>query len=484
MAKQLLASLLPPAQLRESNNLVVHPVWIEGEATFVAPPYQAMSDGDEAALTLQGYIDFREPFPLEPVTKVTKVTAEDIGKPLTWRIEKSFFDTLVGGYVEISYSIKYAEPTKSTQSVMQTVQILWDTDPVPEKSLPPPTIKGFAGEELDPNGFLGGIVFKLKHYDGIQVGDDVMLYGNQQANDVTPYSPEKNSVIKTVRVDQSTIDSEILEIHLEHAWLLANIGKDVSFLYQYGREGHAGTSEPLKLALREPLDLPFPLVDKVTDDGVAKGFLMANGLTGGIFIELPKTAGIGEKDSVQMHFVGYGSTGSHIANPTANKERFQIPPAVVPPNMGKRVTVFYKVTPPGKNSEVFDLEIKDITREWPVLQIKSPPSPSNQISVRAATQGVVFRLGSWLFMSPGQWVKIQVAGKLESGGEEVFDLRVGSAEVVTTSEYLDGELLATLPLTFLLKLKRDESLNVSISASFDQGSSYKQFPWIGPKVVD
>ncbi|MNG26827.1 hypothetical protein D3C84_1118660 [compost metagenome] len=87
-------------------------------------------------------------------------------------------------------------------------------------------------------------------------------------------------------------------------------------------------------------------------------------------------------------------------------------------------------------------------------------------------------------MSPGQRLKIQVEGMLSIGGKETFQLRTGAAELVTTPEYDNGEIQATLPRAFLEKLKIDQQFDVSISVSFDSGATYKPFPSISPQLVD
>jgi hypothetical protein len=185
-----------------------------------------------------------------------------------------------------------------------------------------------------------------------------------------------------------------------------------------------------------------------------------------------------------MHWKGYGSTGSHIADPTAgDARRFFIPPAAVPANIGKRLEVFYKVTPPGKDSKVFDLEIKDLTSGWPTLQIRSPSSPGNKVSLATVTTGVVFSLGSWPYMWSGQRLKMEVVGELLAGGTDTFDLRTGSAEVVTDAENNAEEVQAMLPKAFLAKLKLNLQFNVSISVSFDGGYTYKTLPGIAPQLI-
>ncbi|BCX68055.1 hypothetical protein [Pseudomonas izuensis] len=458
---------LPVLHFKESHSLCVDLDQIgDGGATLVATPYQAMSVGDVFTFVFEMY--FGEDDPWKELTYAKKLLEADIGKPLQWSIPKNELQIIQGGFANMGYRIDYAEPTVTSESAIQTVHVI---EP-PDTLLPAPEVKGFEGDELDPDVHPDGIMLVIVPYPGIQVGDDVVVYAESDT-----------SVTKTLRLDPSSIDSGIIEVHLSHQWLSANNGQAVSLKYQYAREGSAGTSEPLLLTLRKPLHLPMPIVEGATPDGEGKGYLQASRITGGVYIKVPEDAVIGGGDKVQMHWAGYGSTGSHIADPMAGyPDRFYIPPGAVPANMGKRLKVFYQVTPPGKNSKDFDLEIRDITTGWPTLQAMAPSS-NTQIKLSSVTTGVVFKLASWTYMRSGQRVRLQVEGLLKAGGKEIYPLRTGAAEVVTEVEYNDGELQAILPRGFLDRLELNQKLNVITETSFDQGFTYKQFPPISPQLI-
>ncbi|WP_413792193.1 MULTISPECIES: hypothetical protein [unclassified Pseudomonas] len=469
--------LLPVAQFKESHDCEVDLSLIVGTgATVVAPPYQAMSVGDKVRLRLKRFFD--DGFPWEDYTGEKVLARPDIGRPVQWTVPLSELQIIEDGSALMSYSIVYANPTVPTESQEQALRIVTPQAPL----LPAPRVKDFTGDMLDPEAYPNGLVLVIEVYPGIQVDDDVVLYawGDPRA-------------VKTVRVDQSTIDSQLLELSVDYDWLTANNGKTVELIYQSAREGNAGTSMPLSLMLRKPLHLPHPIIDRVVWDGEDdeyRGYLLAASLTGGVDIDVPEEAVIGIDDQVQMHWEGYGNTGSHIADPTAgNPRRFKIPPRAVPANMGKRLDVFYKVTPPGEQpytSGVFDLEIKDVESGWPVLQIDSPPSSGNKISLAAVTEdgGVTFRLGSWTFMVPGQRVKISADGVLPGGGKEEIELRAGDEEFVTPDEYNAGKLFATLPRSFLERLQLGNQFDVFVMTSFDEGFSYKSFPLISPQLIE
>ncbi|WP_157061556.1 hypothetical protein [Pseudomonas sp. P97.38] len=466
---------LPVPQVKESHDRDVDLASLVGTAgaTVVVPPYRAMSVGDRVTLTMKRFFD--DGYPWEDFISNKTLTEPDLGQPLQWRVPFDQLDIIENGSALLSYSIVYATPTVPSQSHEQALRIVPPQTPL----LPAPRVKDYTDEMLDPEAHPNGITLVIEPYPGIQVDDEVVLYAVGDPRE-----------IKTLRVDPSTVDSQVLQVHVDHAWLSANNGKTVELTYQYARPGHAGTSMALTLMLRRPLHLPPPEIEGVIregEDDEYRGYLLATRITGGVYIKVPDEAVIGLQDSVQMHWEGYGDSGSHIADPTVgNPKRFYIPPRSLPANMGKRLDVFYRVTPPGEpsyKSRVFDLEIKDITSGWPTLQIHSPASPSNRISLAQVADEVIFRLGTWTFIAQGQRVKITATGLLAGGGEDTFNLREGAAETVTQEEYLAGELFSRLPRSFLERLQLNNQFDVLVETSFDEGFSYKAFPMISPQLM-
>ncbi|MBT2341801.1 MULTISPECIES: hypothetical protein [Pseudomonas] len=470
------SALLPVAQIKESHDCDVDLTLLVGlaGATVVVPPYQAMSVGDQVTLTMKRY--FFDGIAWDDFTRRIVLSEPDLGRPLQWTVPLSELEPIEDGSALISYSIVYTTPTVPSHSREQALRIVTPQTPL----LPAPRVKDYTGDMLDPEAHPNGITLVIEIYPGIQVGDEVVLYAMGDPKE-----------IKTLRVDPSTVDSQVLQIAVDHGWLSANNGKTVELTYQYARVGRAGTSMPLTLTLRRPLHLPHPEIEGVIRDGEDeeyRGYLLASSITGGVSIKVPAEAVIGSEDTVQMHWEGYGDSGSHVADPTVgDPKRFYIPPRFVPANMGKRLDVFYRVTPPGEpsyKSGVFDLEIKDIVNGWPTLQIRSPASPDNKISLRAVIDEVTFNLANWIFMAQGQRVKITATGLLAVGGEEIFNLREGDAEVVTEEEYLAGALSSRLPRSFLERLRLNQQFDVRVETSFDEGFSYKAFPMISPQLVE
>lgn len=334
----------------------------------------------------------------------------------------------------MSYSIEYATPTSTTVSAMQTIRIVKPSPPL----LPALRIKDFSGDSLDPSAYPNGITLQIELYPGIQSGDDVVVYATSDSK-----------LVKTLRVDSSTLASEVLQFTLDAAWLMDNNGKALELIYQYARVGVAGTSEPFSVMLRRPLNLPPPIVDGATaesgDPGEHKGYIFASNLTGGVWIGIPADAVIGAGDKVQMHWDGYGAIGSHIAEPSVgDPKQFNIPPQAVPANMGKRVNVYYIVTPAGQapqSSTRFDLSVRSIDQNLPVIQLMRPRTPDLRLSLaRVPAAGAGLDLDSWSFMAKGQKVMIRASGLTQDGDEEFVYLRSGAEEPVTEDEYYDGKL--------------------------------------------
>jgi hypothetical protein len=467
------AVLLPVAQFKESHDLKLDLEQVgSAGATVVAPAYQAMSLGDTVTLNVKLY--FAGEY-YDTIKRTRTLTATDIGHPIQWTVQKADLDILFeGDHLEVSYNIVYASPTVPTGSEEQTLYIVDSSTP---ELLPRPTSRDFEDDSLDPEDHLDGITLSIEPYPGIQVDDYVLLYAVGETR-----------VILAIRVDQTSIDSQKLDIPFGYEWLAANNGNEVSLMYQYARAGGAGSSMASSLLLRKPVNLPPPIIKDVVregEDDEFKGYLLGRSTTNGLTIDIPSDAVIGANDKVQMVFEGFKPGGHYIADPTlGNPRQFKIPKQYVPANLGKRLYVFYEVTPPGKEpykSRRFDLQIKDLDSGWPDIQIISPPG--SPVSLEKVTDAVTFRLGSWTFMAEGQRVRITAKGALQAGGQGTYDVRPSDAEVVTDDEYNAGKVEAKLPREFLASLKLNEQFDVTVEISFDGGFTYKSLPSISPQLV-
>lgn len=453
------------AQCKESHDLAVAVQQLPGTgATFVTVPYQAMSAGDTVKLTLELFFAVGDPY--DTLTLSHLVEQEQVGLPLVWSVPKADLQIIRDGFADVTYTIDYAVPTAPTVSATQRI---WMIDPV-APLLPALTIKDFNGNDLDPDAYPDGITLQIQPYASMQAGDDLVLY-----------AVSGTRVVQSWSVDVSTVDSGVLEFHLDHGWLASNNGQSLQLIYQYAREGAAGTGVPLALTLRKPLFLPAPIVEGATADGQNRGFIEARYLLAGVNIAVPDEAAIGASDTIKMHWEGYGDIGSDIADPIAGYPRkFQIKRTAVPANMGRRVKVFYKVSPPGEAatpSAIYDLEVRSTTAGWPALQIEKPVLINKQLSLATVPAGgVECLLQSWMFMAQGQRLRIRVFGLLPDGQEQMLNIRPGDQELVTEDEYATGKVWSIIPRPFLAGLRLDETLRIDVETSFDLGDSYVTFP--------
>ncbi|AVB20918.1 MULTISPECIES: hypothetical protein [Pseudomonas syringae group] len=463
------ATPLAVPQCKQSHDLKLDPELLRsGDITFVTPPYKAMRAGDKVTLTLERYFGVGDPW--EPLNRTHTVTASEAGQPLTWNIAANELSAIEGGYALMSQKIAYADTTVTTLGPVQTLDIV-----APDVSLLPRLeIKDFNGGSLDPQSFPDGITLKIEAYKGMQVSDEVVVYVSSDSR-----------LVKTLRTDVSTIDSQVLEFKVDQDWLVSNNGKTVDFMYQYARQGTAGSSIARSVMLRQPLDLPVPdikhaTVDEASEGGVI-GCISALALQAGVEVRIPASAVIGPDDTVQMHWDGYGSTGSFIADPSISDPKlFIIPAKAVPANMGKRIDVYYQVTPlsePPGTSKVFDLEVKGINSGWPVIQNVLPSLNDGLLALGAVpAEGAGLQLASWMYMDVGQRVRIIVTGLSSNGGPQSCNVRTGAAEPVTDAEYKACKVSGLIPKAFLEGLQLEtETINVKTEVSFDEGATYVPF---------
>ncbi|CAM3141767.1 hypothetical protein BZK31_06505 [Pseudomonas floridensis] len=460
-------------QCKQSHDLKLDPALLGSgavrEVLMVTPPYRAMRAGDKVVLTLRLYHPDNG-FLIDLVQSHTVVDHE-VGQPLVWKVASNELLMIENGYALMSYKISYVDSGLSTMSPVQTLDIV---APV-EARLPALEIVGFNGGSLDPGAYPYGITLKVTPYSGMRVDDEVVVYVSSDSQ-----------WVKTLRTDVSTLDSQVLEFSLAQQWLLDNNGKDAEFMYQYAREGVAGSSVLRTVTLRRPLDLPPPEIELAIVDGDigwgVEGHIFAVRLTDGVTIRIPEAAVIGDDDTVQMHWNGYGSTGSFIADPSAEDPRlFFIPAAAVPANMGKRLDVYYKVKPAGEpagTSKVFNLEIRGIDEGWPAIQYIEPPLVDGSLWLgEVSAEGAGVELGSWIYMAEGQRVRARLEGLSLIGDTSLtFDLRTGADEPLTADEHEAQKVSMRIPKRYLEMLARDKpTTRVRVDVSFDDGASYVLF---------
>ena len=462
-------TLLPVSQIKESHDLTIASGDLPSAGmTGVVVPYGAMSVGDKVTFLWQGYSDegLEEPLFSSPVT----LAVEDLGKPLLFTIPRSKVLGIPDGHADIGYRIDYATASGVTStSSMQTLRI----DAPSQTLLAPPKIAGESGDTLDPSKFPAGLIVKLDAlYPTAAVGDDLVLY----AKGSTPAL----SLIKTLRVDVSNIDSGAVQFHFEHAWLASNVGAQLQFVYQYARAGEAQTSEPLGMTVRSPLILPQPVVEQATADGQGGGVLFAFNATDGVYINLPAALTLGPDDKVQMHWQGHLNNGQFIATqPVPGTDgQFFIPAAYVAANMGddaKRFPVFYRVNQQGsveQDSEPFMLRVEPLDHAaYPTIQCQQ--AGNGELSFAAVpVGGADLSLAKWAYMAQGQLLTLKATGPAASGATEII---IRDRVPVTAQEASATTIKALLSRAFLNTLKRDQKFTLLAFVSFDGGGTLTAF---------
>lgn len=466
-----LAAVLPVAQMRDSHDLALDPDSVIGSSTLaVVPPYVAMRPGDTVTLSFVGYYDGE----LDDTWSQRKeLVAADVGMPLTWQVPKSQLSWIEGGHAEVSYRVDYAAGEQSSVSALQTFQIR----PAESVRLPAPQVEGHDDDSLDPGHFPNGLYLRILPWADMLDGDHLLVHwiGGR----------EVDSVIKSLRIDTSVIDSGIVEVPIEARWLQANIGSQVQVFYQYAREGVAHSSENLALDIRAPLDLLSPIVDNATAEGGAgenKGVLQANEALSGTYVNVPDSFPLRPGDRLHVHWNGHPAGGQHIADTPVNGQvrRFRIPSTAIAANMGagetKRFEVFYRLTPEGEaalDSVPFNLRIEPIKRDRYVnVQICQAEAGALSLA-KVPDTGADLLLAKWYFMAAGQLLSIEATGVNPSN--QPVSLVVRNAQPVTPEEVEAGEINARLIRMFLTSLQMGQSFTLTAKVSFDGGDTWYPF---------
>ena len=117
--------------------------------------------------------------------------------------------------------------------------------------------------------------------------------------------------------------------------------------------------------------------------------------------------------------------------------------------------------------------------------VKLEGANSNGFSLGAAPERVPVSLATWRGIAVGQRVNITVTGVLQSGADAP-PCNVLTAHVVTEAQVRQGigaNKDVTLPKAFLATLRRGETFTFHVEASFDDGTTWIEFPRYSPKLI-
>jgi len=471
-------TLLPVAQVRESHDLAINPDALPGSGalTLVVSPYPGMAANDKVRITWRGFDSTGYADDADLFTSEKSLTAADVGQALSWPLDNSYLLFIRDGHGELSYAVSYASATGLPElSEVQTIRIVASG----AAYLPPPGIEGHDDTSIDPGDFPDGTRVRVPGYPGIALGDQVLLYASGRLG--LPL------LIRSAQVDQRMIDSGQIDFVLEQSWWQDNLNAQVSLAYQYARLGSALSSEVLRLDVRPAWKPEAPVVvDAEAEDGGVpnRGFILAQDLVAGgeVRVVADPEVDLGTAERIEVRWKGFGTTGYYTtAVPMASSPlRFAIPSSAVPANMGKRLDVDYQVKLPGQplaTSKAYDLRVIPIAKNN-FRTLKCALAPEGKLRLaNVPDSGVEFELPRWVFMAAGQRVTIQAT---RSGAAPEYLL---NAFPVRADQVTAGGVLASLSRAYLVGAGVGARLTVSVDVSFDDGSSYLEFPSIPIELV-
>lgn len=457
---------VPLPHFMESDGLDIDLSRVKGDGQVITTNYPFMSVDDKVVLSWNDEYGFPENF-----TKQLK--AEDLGKPLVWRIDSANLQ-MAGAWCELAYSIQYEGGGESRSPVQRFAIVDSGNGQLP--SLPAPEVPGHSGGMLDPSQYLQGLPVKVDAY-GAQVGDELLLTATGKQVSRT-----------TLRIDSSILNSGRLHFRVPGEWLQAHVGEAVKLTWQWARLGAAADSLPLELVLRKPLDLKVPFVENATPkdpdddeeldpDMVQFGFMFPDRLRQGAYAQVPVESDTGN-GKITLHWEGFGTTGKYSTDKptTGNNLRFQIPSTAVPANFGRRVKVFYTVEDADgvtQPSPAYGLKVEKLT-DTDFEAVQCPDYPQGNISLSTVVTSVAFLLSSnsWRFFAVGQIVRVYVKGKAKPGQPALPDEMIRDDVPVSEDEWFGDELKMDLAKVYLEKLELNTAFNVYVEVSFDEGVTF------------
>lgn len=110
---------------------------------------------------------------------------------------------------------------------------------------------------------------------------------------------------------------------------------------------------------------------------------------------------------------------------------------------------------------------------------------SNGFSLGSAPERVPVSLGTWRGIAVGQRVNITVTGVLQSGSDAP-PYNVLTTHAVTAAQARQGigaNKEVTLPKAYLATLRRGETFTFHVEVSFDDGTTWVDFPLYSPKLI-
>jgi len=445
---------LPLAQLVES-----HAGWVPGTLdryTLAVPPFNSMREGDVITMVVDGRDEFYDPPPWEqPKT----LSDSDRGNVLTWDLPPSYVEVLLDGELQVSYIANYASIASGTsRSRVQTLE-LGIPSGLPLPLLEQPAIQGHDSEVVNPDAYPDGLEINVALYPGALIGDVVILHWRGAS--------ARTSTRKSLVLDVSNIDSQRVSFAIEHGWLADNIGQWVVVDYHYARSGRNQRSEPLRLAIRQPLMLPAVSVTGATlqSDGTYR--VKASALGRNVMVVLPAEANYGPDDTVTVTWAAPGSGFYVTSTPTvAGGRTYEVPAQHVPAAMDQQFEVFYSVDQDGaaQDSSSYRLFVEKLAAiEVRPVKCVDVDSNNNLFLGSLPAHGTSFEQPAWLFKDSRQTLSMRLEGISQANTALTVDIAQDAA-VQGGAE--DGHF-ETVAKSVFERFKRDTPLDVHVAVRFE-----------------
>ncbi|MFK9082739.1 hypothetical protein [Pseudomonas neuropathica] len=457
--------LLSGPQIKESHDLQLDPDAIDGNMTIAVVPFTEASNGDVVRLIWKGVrADGSDgpPVNIPPKTLSDSDTdpTNNPGQVLSWLVARTAAMGVRGGKIILRFEITYASSGARADTVSAERTILVTPPAAPE--LPEPSVKDLVGDEINPGLFPDGIITVVPVYEGIRVGDDVLVYGTRTGSGS---GPNKNT-IQHLKIDISNIERGRIEVTLPKQWLMDNRGAEVNLGYQYARADASGSSALLQLKIREPLVLPTPTVDRSVEVG-GRNELNPILAISGAYVAIPEAATINDGDKVTVYFKGDGESGSFETQvPSQTKPlKFRVPPEVLPPNFGKQVEVTYSVG--GEDAEApLKLFIRHLTSHPGIVCDRAQiGSPATLKLSDIPPEGALLSVDLWSFISTKQKVRLWLSASGMTDDRDIIAVRDVKPEEVTAG------VQALLWKSDLADIAINNTFTLRVSVSFDGGQS-------------
>ncbi|MGA3682081.1 Ig-like domain-containing protein [Pseudomonas graminis] len=444
------------------------------------PVYVGMANGDLIELIWLGTRVNGTPYLYETQHFVT---ANDVGNVVYIPVMGEHIALLENGTLDVSYRVFNDVSTVrvSEHLLVKVGQHLAE--------LPAPSILEAPGGELDPELNPGADVTLQVSYNGTVAGDTLTWYwlGHPLEGSGSDWLPI------TTAIAGKPVDFKVRRPLVD-----ANINNVVRVLYtlKRGATGHFQYSKTLDLVIGKPIgELPAPTVLEASN-----GVLDPIKAQAGVTVQVDYKS-VQPKDTVTMMWLGSPGAGSPADQEQTVSENgpvnFMVPATVVGANIGRGVSVSYRV-------KRYMAEQQSIALMLSVLPFGDPdkdlPHPAitqadgQTLNLATFTGNATTTVGKWPFAAAEQRVWLRLEGQTGSGG--VYSITLLDGAVLTSAQATNG-LSESVPRTELEKLGQDTRLEVICNVAFDRTASEStavQFPrtaytfklhhdWVNPQIV-